>query len=272
MNDFKIHCIVLTKNEADVVELCLREASAWADRIYVYDGESTDGTWEIVRRLQSKCVVPWKQDGKVFREGLRAEVFAAFRDEAKPGDWWLQLNADEFYPDDPRAFFAGLRPRHQFVWGLNVEYVLTDEDVNSLDFDLPFETIRPQLRHYRISWSEPRAFRYRSRLKWSEDAAWPRHVGLVAPERIIYKHYPYRSPSQIQMRLNVRRDNRARGFEGWAHASQEDWREKIVRAEECELDRRQAKFSFDPAAVPNHLESPALRLAKSLMHKSGLWP
>ena len=43
-SSFKIHCIVLTKNEADVVGYCLREAAKWADYIYVYDGASTDST------------------------------------------------------------------------------------------------------------------------------------------------------------------------------------------------------------------------------------
>ena len=45
----KIHAICLTRNEADVIEPCLLEAAQWADRIYVYDGASTDGTWEIGR-------------------------------------------------------------------------------------------------------------------------------------------------------------------------------------------------------------------------------
>src|SRR5277367_5352236 len=74
-DDFKIHCIALCKNEADVIGACLREAVQWADFIYVYDGGSTDGTWEVVRSLNHPRIIPWKQDGKVFKEGLQAEVF-----------------------------------------------------------------------------------------------------------------------------------------------------------------------------------------------------
>lgn len=91
-NDFKIHCIVLCKNEADVINVCLLEAIKWADYIYVYDGGSTDGTWEAVNKLNHSGIIPWKQDPKVFRDGLRAEVFNEFRHQSSKGGWWLQLN------------------------------------------------------------------------------------------------------------------------------------------------------------------------------------
>ena len=45
----KIHSICVVKNEADIVGYCLREALKWSDYVYVYDGESTDGTWEVVK-------------------------------------------------------------------------------------------------------------------------------------------------------------------------------------------------------------------------------
>ena len=56
----RIHAICLTRNEADVIEHCLREAAGWADRIYVYDGASTDGTWDRVQAMKSERIVPWR--------------------------------------------------------------------------------------------------------------------------------------------------------------------------------------------------------------------
>ena len=106
MAEFSIHAICVVKNEADIVESSLRTALQWADRIIVYDGDSTDGTWEKVCAMRSERIVPWKQDGKVFQESLRAEVFNAFRQGARSGDWWCHLDADEFYIDDPRAFLS----------------------------------------------------------------------------------------------------------------------------------------------------------------------
>jgi glycosyltransferase involved in cell wall biosynthesis len=272
IQEFKIHCIALTKNEVDVIACCLTEAAEWADFIYVYDGASTDGTWETVKSLGNSRIIPWKQDGKVFKEGLRAEVFNEFRHLSSNGDWWLQLNVDEFYPENPRTFFRRVPPGQDFVWGTNIEYYLTEDDVSLIDFTQPFEKIKPQLRHYKVFWSEPRAFRYRDRLVWSNQRAWPLHPGLVHRERIIFKHYPYRSPKQIQTRLDVRRDNRARGFEGWDHAKEADWRAKIVKAAECRLDDGKELPTIDESALPRHLERPWVRFVKKILHGTGIWP
>jgi hypothetical protein len=268
---FQIHCIALTKNEVDVVGCCLTEAARWADHIYVFDGSSTDGTWEVVRSLRNPRIVPWKQDGKLFKEGLRAEVFNEFRHLSREGDWWLRLDVDEFYPEDPRIFFSRVPKGRNFVWGTNVEYYLTEKDLAEIDFIQPFEKVMPQLRYYKVFWSEARAFRYRDRLVWSPDRSWPSHPGLVHRERIVFKHYPYRSPKQIQMRLDVRRDHRARGWQGWDHAKELDWSEKIVQAADCHRDDGQNPLKIDEAKLPRHLEKPLTRLAKHLLHGAGVW-
>lgn len=36
-NVFRIHSICVDKNEADIIEQCLKEASKWSDYIYVYN-------------------------------------------------------------------------------------------------------------------------------------------------------------------------------------------------------------------------------------------
>lgn len=269
-NNFKIHCIAVCKNEADVIGFCLTEAAKWADYIYVYDGASTDGTWEIVKNLNQPQIIPWKQDGKVFKEGLRAEVFKAFRHQAVNGDWWFQLNVDEFYPQDPRTFLAQVPRGHDFVWGNMVEYVLTERDVAEIDFKAPFSQYINQLRHYYVSWSEPRAFRYRDGLVWNEDSAWPRHVGVTARERIIYKHYPCRSPQQLQARWETRQANRARGFEGWPQDG-EAWRQTIKNSQDYLVDDGIEPLKIDEAMLPRHLEKNHVRFLKMIMHRSGIW-
>ena len=268
----KIHCIVLTKNEEDVVGHCLKEASVWADQIYVYDGTSTDATWDIVKSLESDKIVPWKQDGKVFSEGLRAEVFNEFRHLSDEQDWWLQLNVDEFYPSSYLREMLGQIPIwHDFVWGIPIEYYLTWKDLETVDFSLSAEQRLPKLRWFRIDWSEPRCFRYRRRLVWKNAWAWPRHPGVVARQRILFKHYPYRSPQQIQTRLNTRIENRERGFPGWAHAAQASWKEKIVDSSTCQFDDGSGRYAFDETALPHHIEPGPRRLIKSFMHRSRIW-
>jgi hypothetical protein len=269
----KIHCIALTKNEQDIVGYCLKDACRWADYIYVYDGASNDATWDVVKALRSSQIIAWKQDGKVFREGLRAEVFNEFRHLSEEGDWWLQLNIDEFYPHNSlRQTLTKISDRHDFVWGIPVEYYLTWSDIQTLDFALPVEQLLPKLHWYRIDWSEPRCFRYRKRLVWKPEWAWPIHPGLVARERIIFKHYPLRSPQQIQTRLDTRIDNRQRGFRGWDHAAQASWKEKIVDASTCKFDDGSGNYAFDESELPIHIEPRLRRLFKLLMHESGIWP
>lgn len=268
----KIHSICVVKNEADIIGHCLREALQWSDFIYVYDGASTDGTWEVVRELAGDRVVAWKQDGKVFQESLRAEVFNAFRDRAAPGDWWCHLDADEFYVTDPRAFLSAVPTRYQVVWGNMVEYYLTHRDLEALDFMQPVERLLPQLRFYAAVNSEPRFFRHRARLEWPTSVGWPIHMGVAAPRRINFRHYKYRTPQQIQKRLDTRRDNRARGFPGWDHASQADWREKVVDAGTLCYDNGDGRLEIDEAKLPRHLEPLPKRWTKMALHALGIWP
>ena len=266
----KIHSIALTKNEEDVIEDCLMEAVKWSDCIYVYDGQSTDRTWEIVKGMKHPAIIPWKQDGKVFQEWLRAEVFNEFKSNAAVGDWWGQLNVDEYYIDPPKTFLGGVNPRHHVVWANVVQYYITPEDLTAIDFSRPWGEVRPLLRYYQADYSELRFFRHRPGLRWGE-AAWPFHLGVVALERIRFKHYPLRSPQQIQTRLDTRRNNRQRGFTGWEHASQESWREKLVDRSACTLDKGDGNYLIDESRLPRHLESFPRRIVKQAMHGLGLW-
>ena len=268
----KIRAICLVKNEADCIEECLSEALAWCDRIFVYDGASTDGTWDKVRAMASDRIVAWRSDDAVFREGLRALVFEDFRREAQAGDWWCQLNGDEFYVEDPRAFLAAV-PRHEHVvWGVNLQYYLTPEDVDGAPFTGRFAEDRERIRYYKAACAERRFFRHRPGLVWNDRDAWPRHLGVVHERLLRFRHYPYRSPQQIQMRLDVRRENRARGFEGWDHAKELDWREKIVPRDGLHLDTGDSALITESEVLRQHLERPRERALKRLLHGLGIWP
>lgn len=269
---FKIHCIMLVKNEADVVAFNLREARKWADHIYVYDHCSTDGTWEIVRAMGDRNIIPWKQHNKVYAEGLKADVFNEFRHMSEEGDWWMKFDADDFYDPAFRTELAAIPHRHNLVWTVTLDFELTDRDLNELDFSQPAEKVLPRMRYFRPAYSEPHLFRYRKRLVWTDATAWPRHPGLTAFHRPLLRHYPHRSPNQIQSRLDIRREQRAKGFKGWAHACQSSWREKIVDHRVCQHDDGSAKFIIDESKLPRHVEPFPKRLMKAVLHGSGVWP
>ena len=268
---FKIHSICVVKNEADIIQHCLKKAAQWSDYIYVYDGESTDGTWEKVLEIKSDTIIPWKRHDKVFQECLRGEVFNAFKHQAQDGDWWCRLDADEFYLESPRDFLKRVKLKNHVVWGIAIEYYLTHKDYDSLDFTQSIPQLLPQLKYYKAENSEARFFRHRSGLVWHDaSAAWPKHMGLVNRERILYQHYKYRTPKQIQQRLDTRRQNRERGFSGWSHASEKNWRDKLVDSQKLHYDDR-TEYQIDRVKLPNHLESLPKRILKRALHGSGIW-
>ncbi|MGA3172456.1 MAG: glycosyltransferase family 2 protein [Chthoniobacteraceae bacterium] len=268
----KIRSICLTKNEADVIEPCLHEAARWSDRIYVYDGASTDGTWEKVLAMKSDRIIPWKSDGAVFREGLRAEVFAAFRNEAAPGDWWCQLNADEFYVQPPDAFLRAVPSRDHVVWAVNIQYYITEKEIASSVLTGSFIENRPNLLYYKAACAEPRFFRHRARLRWSLRDAWPAHLGVTHPHPLYFRHYPYRSPRQIQTRLDTRRDNRSRGFEGWDHASEDTWQKMIAPSADLHRDESDGHLIVEDEILRQPLDPAPRRIIKRLLHSTGIWP
>jgi glycosyltransferase involved in cell wall biosynthesis len=202
----RIHGICVAKNEADVIGHCFERAlSSWADAIYVMDNGSSDETWDIVRTFPKDRVIPWKQEGGPFRDSLRGQVFNAFRERASTGDWWCRLDADEFFVESPRVVLSAVPRRHHVVWATMIHYFLTEVELEQIDFDQPIAALLPLLRRYDANFSEARFFRHRSRLVWPDDCSWPRNVGVVHPERILMRHYKYRSPEQIRRRLDTRR-------------------------------------------------------------------
>lgn len=268
----KIFALSVVRNEADVIEENLRAASKWADRIFVYDNGSNDGTWEKVLAMQDDKIVAWKQDGKPFQESLRAEPFNDRRSEASNGDWWCRLDADEFYIDDPRAFLSHIPSWQHVVWGIAVEYYLTHEEHRQIDFNAPTAAILSGLHYYRAEHSEPRFFRYRPGLVWNETDAWPLHMGIAAPELISYKHYKYRSPAQIQKRIDTRRDSQQRGFAEREHYGARNWEECLSETDDLDYDNGDGHYRIRRESLPNHTESTWRRQLKRLMHGLQIWP
>ena len=89
--------IIITKNEADVIERCLRSV-AWADEIIVVDGNSSDDTAALARSLGAKVdnAPDWPGFGP---QKNRALALAT-------GDWVLSLDADEWVTPELREEIA----------------------------------------------------------------------------------------------------------------------------------------------------------------------
>lgn len=270
----KIFALCLVKNEDDVIEQCLTAGSKWADKIFVYDNGSSDKTWQIIQELAktNSKIIPWKSDSKHYKNNLFGDIFNAFRGEAKNGDWWCYLPADEFYIDDPRTFLEKVPRRYHVVKAESFDYQLTFEDVEEFEFkeNEPFDASK--IKYYKSeTYTEMRFFKHRNRLVWPAGLHRPTHIGINFPKKIRLKHYQHRSPAQIQLRLDTRRGLVATGYKFFKHAAQNTWQEKLVHRSECIKDNGDGVYvstgiRYD--VKPN----PFLHWARVIAHRVGILP
>jgi (heptosyl)LPS beta-1,4-glucosyltransferase len=95
--------VVITFNEADRIERCLRSMLAVCRDVTVVDSQSTDGTPELARRLGARVVdQPWL--------GFGRQKNLAIEQATQP--WVLLLDADEWL-----AYSLGLR-RDDHDWSI----------------------------------------------------------------------------------------------------------------------------------------------------------
>lgn len=210
----KIFAIMLVKNEVDIVGHVLKSAEKWADKIFILDNGSTDGTWELIQSMKNDCITPWKQYFGDYHNGLRADVFNEFKHLSEPGDWWcFKLDADEFYADDPREFLAKIPKSEHLVSKQSIDFFLTEEDLKEYTFTEDFSKDVEFLKYYKTPcWCEPRFFRYRKKFTWKNEynSHYPKHAGVLSKQFILVKHYAYRNPAQLQRRLDSRNNSKVK--------------------------------------------------------------
>jgi glycosyltransferase involved in cell wall biosynthesis len=115
----KIVGVMLVHNEDEFVEQALRNAAGFCDRVHVADHMSTDGTWDIVRRLTAEL-------GNVEAVRVRStgDSHALVEGYAGTDTWVFGVDGDELY--DP----AGLeRFRAELLDGACREYFSVKSNV-----------------------------------------------------------------------------------------------------------------------------------------------
>jgi hypothetical protein len=154
-----------------------------------------------------------------------------------------------------------LQSYESVLYGIAIEYYLTKQDVVELRLGQPIEATLAAIRHYRIEHTELRFFRHARRMQWLMCDYWPRQLGPVAKERILYRHYKYRTPEQIQVRMRARMIASRDHWWPAAYAGK-DWRDLLPDGASLKLDDGQP---FDTSAVPNHRGSMPRELAKRVL-------
>lgn len=267
----KIYAISLIKNHSDVVACNLIAAAKWADKIFVFDNGSTDGTWDIVKGLASEKIIPYKYSTVPFRDSLRLEVFETFRHELDEGDWiCFKLDVDEFYWEDPRDFLAKQDDSVGLVKGLGIEFQYTQDNLKNDDEVFSTE----KFEYCVIQNFEERFIRYRKRLKWNNHDSLPIHPGVTSKQMIRFAHYQYRSKAQIIKRLKDQKNAINSGFSAyWEKDLDAEWKDKIV--DKSKLYK--VKNLVEANAIIQTLnlrdsEGMFRKIIKSVMHGCKFWP
>jgi hypothetical protein len=237
----RFHCLMVLRDEEDIIAQNLTHLLNWADGIYVLDLGSTDSTWGIVNQFarDDRRVVAYRQDPLIFSDNLRGLVFQQFRERFDNGDWVLRVDADEFYHVTPPQFVKErMRPLETAVWLQWYYFRLLKEEVAEYEtgkVDILQDRQRPiaeRRRYYKASlYGEPRMFRYRAAMKWPHTASFPFNAGFVARERIPIRHYPHRDPLQMESRFRLRARMMMLQASAGSHWKLEDWHEELVDAQ-----------------------------------------
>lgn len=269
----RIFGLMLVKNEIDVIEYTLNQARKWADKIFILDNGSTDGTWELLQELKDDVITPWKQDTQPYRNSLRADIFNNYKHLAEEGDWWCyKMDSDEIYYENPKELLPTISGLHHVVYKKSLEYVFTKDDVEAIDFSKPFSDIVDSIKSLKpAAYLEARFFRHRDKLVWPENIYQPIHMGMASPKTIVTRHYQFRSPKQMQARLDLRnaipRDKRGKPFR---HVTEKNWEELLLTSDKVIRDDPK-KYNSIPT-YGNFREPFLKRVIKTLLHLLKIWP
>ena len=268
----RIYAICVVKNEADIIEYTLRKATDWADKVLVYDNGSTDGTWDKVLSIDDARIIPFKQDKRPYSDGLRAQVFNAFKSELSGNDWWVIQDGDEVYFDNPREFLNKNKGSYHHVNGKKVDVCFNLNEIKELKFSGDFSRDIKLFDHFTPeAWSEPRMIKHRVGMRWLEKKIWPTHMGLVCRSPIKIIHYPLRSYEQIKRRWETRHNMSESGGQLFKHWEKDTWSSYYEQKSLSIQKFNDLETVFSEVKMANDFNQPFIkRLIKSILHNSGL--
>lgn len=88
------------KNEADIIEEIIIDALPKIDTLFIADGNSTDGTWEIIQSLKARYpdkIEHIQREDESKDRAQRNSLLNKIRERYKPEDSWVQLLESDIF-------------------------------------------------------------------------------------------------------------------------------------------------------------------------------
>jgi glycosyltransferase involved in cell wall biosynthesis len=197
--------LLMTCNEEDCIEEVMNEHTKYFDKILVLDG-SSDRTEEIVRSydavkyfLKDREIISKLPDNK-FKDGARQFILEKAQEMFGYEGWFTLLHGDEIFHDDPnkiaeKAEKAGVEKVNWYAMNFFLHSTDKEKELEGV------KSVQARVRWYCPGFLEIRQFKNKPGIYYDLS-----EHGKVLPHGInwkmykyfpVYKHYPYRSVSQI---------------------------------------------------------------------------
>lgn len=210
--------LLLTYNEADVIDEMMQSNRHAVDAIFVLDG-STDDTPAKLAQYPEVHTILRDEDvlkpGEKLRDYHRQVLLEAARASFGRGHWYTLMHGDEIFHHDPRRVIeqAEKQGAKRVNWAA-MQFFLHTSDEATYQQPTINEHVQTRVRWYSPFWLEIRQFRDDAGVHYSigqHGKVIPAGVGWQPYSRVpIFKHYPYRSLEQMTARLQAS----SRGFSG----------------------------------------------------------
>jgi glycosyltransferase involved in cell wall biosynthesis len=209
--------LLVTRDEEDVIEEVMAVNQKYFDRILVLDG-SSDRTEEILRSYN--CVRYFLKDREIinqlpnrkFEDGARQFLLAKAQELYPIEGWFTLLHGDEIWHDDPNWVVgqAEASGAEKVNWYAMNFFLHTSDRGRDLE---AIKSVQQRVLWYCPGFLEIRQFKNKPGIHYElaqRHQVTPRGIGWKIYKPFpIYKHYPFRSVTQI---LKKKAQNIQSGF------------------------------------------------------------
>lgn len=211
---------MLVRNEVDFIEEVVRNVMSYVDTLCILDGDSDDGTLDILAHLQVEYEGQDKQvavrsrpdPGEKFRDVYRQELLEFAR--TFDPDWHWTIDGDEIADGDPTPFIKEAEEKRCNIITCQVpQFWLTFDDIRrgliNEEWEEPVRSVIDRRRWYTWGWRGDFIFKEYDTLYYPDERkrtaeGFPHRNVLKLQKGPVIRHYCFRSLSQSVKRMQER--------------------------------------------------------------------